>query len=344
MIAPLSAAEVAALVGGELVGEGAVPIEGVAPLDRAGPRELSFLASGKYLPDFERSRAGAVLCRPEHGAARPGPAVRIVVADPHRAMLLVVARLYPPPPRVPGVHATAVVERGAVLGTDVALGPHVVIGTGARLGDRVTVMAGGVVGAGVPVGDDTTLHPGVVLYPGAEIGARVILHAGVRVAVDGFGYVPGPTGHAKIPHVGRCIIGDDVEIGANTTLDRGSVDDTVVGPGTKIDNLVHVGHNCRIGARCLIMAQVGLAGSTRVEDEVILAGQVGLAGHLTVGRGARIAAQSGVMADVPAGATWFGFPARAHREAMRGVAALYRLTKIVDQLEELAQRDRPPRR
>jgi UDP-3-O-[3-hydroxymyristoyl] glucosamine N-acyltransferase len=340
----LSATEVAALVGGELVGEGAVPLEGVAPLDRAGPGDLSFLASGKYLSEFERSLAGAVLCRAEHRAAQPGPATRIVVADPHRAMLLVVGRLFPLPPRVPGVHPTAVVERGAVLGSEVALGPHVVVGAGARLGDRVTVMAGSVVGAGVSIGDDTTLHPGVVLYPGAAVGARVILHAGVRAAVDGFGYVPGPTGHAKIPHVGRCLIGDDVEIGANTTLDRGSVGDTVIGSGTKIDNLVHIGHNCRIGARCLIMAQVGLAGSTRVEDEVILAGQVGLAGHFTVGKGARIGAQSGVMADVPAGATWFGYPARSHREAMRGVVALYRLTRIVDQLEELAQRDSPPDR
>ena len=343
MSATLTAAEVAALVGGELVGEGAAPLSGVAPLDRAGPGELSFLASGRYLEDFARSRAGAVLCKAEHRAASPGPVTRIVVDDPHRAMLQVVGRLYPPPPRAAGIHPTAVVERGAVLGAEVALGPHAVVGAGARLGERVTVMAGAVVGAGVVIGADTMLYPGVVLYPGAELGRRVILHAGVRVAVDGFGYVPGREGHAKIPHVGRCIVGDDVEIGANSTLDRGSVDDTVIGPGTKIDNLVHIGHNCRVGARCLIMAQVGLAGSTRVEDDVILAGQVGLAGHLTVGKGARIGAQSGVMADVPAGAAWFGYPARAHREAMRGVATLYKLTAIVDRIEEIVERDRPER-
>lgn len=344
MSATLTAAEVAALVGGELVGEGAAPLTGVAPLDRAGPGDLSFLASAKYLAEFQRSRAGAVLCRAEHRAAESGPATRIVVGDPHRAMLEVVGQLYPPPPRAAGVHPTAVVERGAVLGTDVAVGPHVVVGAGARLGDRATAMAGVIVGAGVRVGEGVLLYPGVVLYPGSEVGARAILHAGVRVGVDGFGYVPGPDGHIKIPHVGRCIIGEDVEIGANSTLDRGSVDDTVVGPGTKIDNLVHIGHNCRIGARCLIMAQVGLAGSTHVGDDVILAGQVGLAGHLTVGQGARIGAQSGVMGDVPPGASWFGYPARAHREAMRGVAALYRLTRIVDRIEELAERDRPERK
>ncbi|MEK7668373.1 MAG: UDP-3-O-(3-hydroxymyristoyl)glucosamine N-acyltransferase [Gemmatimonadota bacterium] len=342
MAQPLTAAEAAVLVGGVLIGDGAVPLCGVAPLDRAGPEDLSFLAHGRYLPAFQASKAGAVLVKAEDQGAQPGPATRIVVGDPHAAMLRVVSRLYPVPPRVTGIHPSAVVEPGVTLGADVALGPHAVVGAGATLGDRVTVLAGSVVGAGVSVGDDTTLHPGVVLYPGAQVGARVVLHAGVRVGVDGFGYVQGPAGHQKIPHVGRCIIGDDVEVGANTTIDRGSVDDTVVGPGTKIDNLVHIAHNCRIGARCLVMGQVGIAGSTRVEDDVILAGQVGLAGHLTVGRGARIAAQSGVMADVPAGATYFGSPARAHREAMRAVAVLYRLAKIADPLEGLVERDSHP--
>jgi len=339
--APFTAADAAALVGGELVGDGATPLAGVAPLDRAGPADLSFLASGKYLALFQASRAGVVLCRAEHREARSGPATRIVVPDPYHALLQLVGRFYPAPPRAVGIHATAVVEPGAGLGADVALGPYAVVGAGARLGDRVTVMAGSIVGAGVEVGDDSTIHPSVVLYPGAQIGKRVILHSGVRIAVDGFGYVRGPEGHVRIPHFGRCIIGDDVEIGANSTVDRGSLDDTVIGPGTKMDNLVQVGHNCRIGARCLLMSQVGVAGSTRVEDDVILAGQVGLGGHFTVGKGARIGAQSGVMADVPAGASYFGYPARPVREAMRGVAALARLTKIVGQLEELVERDRP---
>lgn len=339
MTAPLTAAEVAALVGGDLVGDGTVPLRGVAPLDRAGAGDLSFLGSGRYLPQFQSSGAGAVLCRAEHRDAHPGPATRIVVENPHGALLRVLERIHPPAPRAVGIHSTAVVEQGAVLGADVSLGPHVVVGAGARLGDRVTVLAGAVIGAGVLVGDDTTLHPGVVLYPGAVIGARVILHAGVRVAVDGFGYVPSAAGHQKIPHVGRCIVGDDVEIGANTCLDRGSVDDTVIGPGTKIDNLVQVGHNCRIGARCIIMSQVGVAGSTRVEDDVILAGQAGLAGHLTVGAGAQVAAQSGVMADLPAGARVFGSPAKPLREALRIIAATSRLSRIVNQLEEVVERD-----
>ena len=337
----LSAAEIAALVDGALVGDGAARLLAVAPLDRAGPGDLAFLAAGRYLPYFHASRAGAVLVTAEHRAAEPGPVTRIVVDDPHRAMLAVVRVLYPVRPRTASIHATAVIGAGAVMGRDVALGPRVAIGPGARLGDRVEVMAGAVVGDGVVLGDDTTLYPNVVCYPGTAVGARVILHAGVVLGSDGFGYVPGRAGHEKIPHVGRCIIGDDVEIGANTTIDRGSVDDTVVGPGTKIDNLVQIGHNCRVGARCLLMAQVGLAGSTHVEDDVIIAGQVGVKGHLTIGRGARIGAQTGVMGDVAPGAVLFGYPGRGRRDAMRAIAASYRLAEIVGDLEELVERGKP---
>ncbi len=334
----LTAAEVAALVGGTLIGDGAVRLVSVAPLDRAGPDDLAFLAAGRYLPYFHASRAGAVFVTAEHREAQPGPATRIVVDDPHRAMLAVVRAIYPVPTRAAAIHPTAIIGAGAVLGRDVALGPGAVIGAGARLGDRVEIMAGVVVGDGVALGDDTVLYPNVVCYPGTTVGARVLLHAGVVLGSDGFGYVPGRAGHEKIPHVGRCIISDDVEIGANTTIDRGSVDDTVVGPGTKIDNLVQIGHNCRIGARCLIMAQVGLAGSTRVEDDVILAGQVGVKGHLTVGRGARIGAQTGVMGDVAPGAELFGYPGRGIRESLRAIAASYRLAEIVGDLEELVKR------
>ena len=338
MIDGLTASEIATLVGGALIGDGAARLTAIAPLDRAGPGDLSFLAAGRYLPYFHASRAGAVLVTAEHRGVEPGPAVRIVVDDPHRAMLAAVRVLYPARPRVTAIHSTAIIGAGAVLGRDVALGPRVVIGPRARLGDRVEVMAGAVVGDGVALGYDTTLYPNVVCYPGTVVGARVILHAGVVLGSDGFGYVPGRAGHEKIPHVGRCVIGDDVEIGANTTIDRGSVDDTVVGAGTKIDNLVQIGHNCRVGERCLIMAQVGLAGSTRVEDDVILAGQVGVKGHLTIGRGARIGAQTGVMGDVAAGADLFGYPGRELRKALRAVAASYRLAEIVGDLEELVKR------
>jgi UDP-3-O-[3-hydroxymyristoyl] glucosamine N-acyltransferase len=342
--APLSAADVAALVQGRLVGDdagsGAVgALTSVAPLDRAGAADVSFLASARYLDDFAASRAGAVLVGAEHERA-PGPPLRIVVPDPHAALLTLVRALYPAPAPPTGIDPTARIGRGAVLGTNVAVGAHAVIGAGARLGDGVVVMEHAVVGAGVTVGAASLLYPHVVCYRGTVIGARVIVHAGARLGVDGFGYVPTAAGHEKVPHVGRCIIGDDVEIGANTTIDRGSVDDTVIGAGTKIDNLVHIGHNCRVGRRCLIMAQVGMAGSMRIEDEAILAGQAGFAGHLTVGTRARVGAQSGVTGDVAPGAMVSGYPARPHRDVMRATAALYRLTEIVTELEALVERER----
>jgi UDP-3-O-[3-hydroxymyristoyl] glucosamine N-acyltransferase len=191
------------------------------------------------------------------------------------------------------------------------------------------------VGVGVEIGADSRLFPGVTLYPGTRLGARVALHSGVRAGSDGFGYVFARGAHQKIPHVGGCVIEDDVEIGANTTIDRGSIGDTVIGAGTKIDNLVQVGHNVRIGKLCLLMSQVGIAGSATIEDGVILAGQAGLGGHITVGKGARIGGQSGVFGDVPAGATWSGYPARPHKESLRATAANFRLAGLVGRLERM---------
>ncbi len=190
------------------------------------------------------------------------------------------------------------------------------------------------------IGAATQLFPSVTIYSGSTIGQRVTLHAGVRVGSDGFGYVQpgGNAGHVKIPHVGRCIIEDDVEVGANTTIDRGSIDDTVIGAGTKIDNLVQIAHNVRIGRACLIMAQVGIAGSARIEDGAMLLGQVGMAGHHTVGSGARVGAQAGVFGDIPAGETWSGYPARPHKEALRAQAALFKLPSLLRRIERLLDR------
>ena len=247
----LTAADVARLVGGRVVGDGdgaTRVIRRVAPIDRATPDELSFYASARYAPLFERSAAGVVLVAPPLADAPGAPdAVRIVVDRPHEALLAVLPVLYAPPDRPVGVHPTAVLGRDVTLGADVAVGPFAVIGDGATLGDRAWVDAHCTVGAGVEIGADSRLFPGVTLYPGTRLGARVALHAGVRAGSDGFGYVFARGAHQKIPHVGGCVIEDDVEIGANTTIDRGSIGDTVIGAGTKIDNLVQVGHNVRIG-------------------------------------------------------------------------------------------------
>ena len=350
----LTAAALAQLVGGvvraPVAGVGdpdAVVVRRVAPLARAEVDALSFYASAKYAAEFAATQAGAVLVAPNLADA-PGAdrAVRIVVDRPHEAMLVVLPRLYRPAPRAAGVHPTAVLGRGVQLGADVTVDAYAVVGDGASIGDRAWVGAHAVVGAGVEVGADSELRPHVTLYPGTRLGARVLVHAGARLGSDGFGYVYGDGAHRKVPHVGRCVIGDDVEVGANTTIDRGSVDDTVVGAGTKIDNLVHLGHNVRVGRLCLLMAQVGVAGSAVIEDGAILAGQVGVGGHLTVGRSARVGGQGGVTGDIPPGETWSGYPARPHREALRTQAALFKLAGLVRPIERLLARseDRAPDR
>jgi UDP-3-O-[3-hydroxymyristoyl] glucosamine N-acyltransferase len=328
------------MVQGTLVGDAEAVVSGVAPLDRAQANHLSFLASLKYAPLLAESSAGVVLVAPELADAQGSARARIIVAKPHEAMLSVLSSLYPQPERTPGIHPTAVIAADVRLGADVEIGPYVVVGGGAEIGDRTTIRAHAVVGEGVRVGADCVIYESVTLYSGAVIHDRVRIHAGARIASDGFGYVFRDGAHEKIPHVGRCVIESDVEIGANSTLDRGSIDDTVIGAGTRIDNLVQIGHNVRVGRLCLIMAQVGIAGSVHVEDGAILAGQAGISGHLTIGKGARLAAQAGVFGDIPAGETWSGYPARPHREALRAQAAMFKLPSLIRALERLVERKR----
>ena len=333
----LTADAIAQLVKGTLQGDPAAVVRGIAPLDRAAAHELSFVTGRKYANAMGSSRAGIILLPPDLADIDSPAAARITVAKPHEALLAVIPHLYPGAglPRGNGIHPTAVIGRGALLGDDVTLGANVVIGAGATIGDRVTVQANAVVGEGVSIGNDCVLWPGVVLYPGAELAERVLLHAGVRIGSDGYGYVFRDGRHDKIPHVGRCRIESDVEIGANSTVDRGSIDDTVIGAGTKIDNLVHIGHNVRIGRACLIMAQVGIAGSARIGDGCVIAGQAGLGGHIVVGDRVRIGGQAGVFGDVPDGETWSGYPARPHRDSLRATAALFKLPDMLKRIERL---------
>jgi UDP-3-O-[3-hydroxymyristoyl] glucosamine N-acyltransferase len=330
----LTARAVADLVGGRLLGDGGVRIHRVRSLDQAGPDALSFAVSVRYAADLDNSKAGAVLV-PEALASGAGPGTRIVVPDPYGALVRVLHALYPRESLEAGIDPTARIGTGAAIGPDVSIGPFVVLGRDVRLGARCRLAQGVSIGDGVIVGDDTTLGPGVVCYSGTRIGSRVVLKAGAVLGGDGFGYLSDGKGHTRIPHVGGCILEDEVEVGSNTCIDRGSIDDTVVGRGTKLDNLVQVGHNVRIGERCLIMAGVGIAGSTRVGNDVILAGHVGVTDHLAIGDRARIAAKSAIFGDVPAGASFSGHPARPHRQFLRAQAAMYRLAAIVDELERL---------
>ena len=335
----LTAEAIAARVGGTLQGDATAQVTGVAPLDRAGATHLTFLANAKYAPLAAGRDIGVLLVTPDlatQGSAR----ARIVVKNPHEAMLPLLPLLYPEPPQMPGIDPSVTLGRGVVLGDDVSLGPGVVIGEGARIGARTRLDAHVVVGSGVEIGDDCHVYPGVTLYAGTQLRDRVRVHAGARLGSDGFGYVFQDGAHMKIPHVGRCIVESDVEIGANTTIDRGSIDDTVIGAGTKIDNLVQVAHNVRIGRLCLLMSQVGIAGSVHVEDGCILAGQVGISGHVTIGKGARLAAQAGVFGSIPAGETWSGYPARPHKEALRAQAAMFKLPSLIRALERLVERPR----
>jgi UDP-3-O-[3-hydroxymyristoyl] glucosamine N-acyltransferase len=330
----LRASELAAAAGGTLAGDGDPDIAGVAPLQTAGNADLAFLAHPKYRRYVSASRAGALLVGSDLGDTHfPGP--RIVVPDVHRALATLLPLLYPEPPARRGVHETARIGARVHIGADAHVGPFAVLEEDARVGDRASIGAHCVLGAGADVGADAVLHPHVTLYPGVEIGPRSIVHAGCRLGVDGFGYAPGDSGLRKVPQVGGCRIGADVEIGANTTIDRGSVGVTEIGDGVKIDNLVHIAHNVSIGEHSVIVAQVGIAGSTVIGRGVTLAGQAGVPGHLEIGDGATIAAQAGVFGDVPAGATYSGYPARPHKEALRAQAALGKVSDLLRRVRAL---------
>jgi len=337
----LSAAAIATIVGGRLEGDGAAVVRAVGSLDRADANSLAFLDSPRYLGEFIASRAGVVLVGdrlqlPDDA----GPRTRIVVPSPLRAFSRVVDALFPPQDPVAGVHSTAQLGRGCRLGSCVSIGPFVVLGDGVQVGDRVILGAGVALERGVVVGDGSELGPQVTCYAGTRLGKRVRVKAGAVIGGIGFGYLPGPGGHEQIPHVGGCLIEDDVHIGANCCIDRGSVDDTIIGTGTRLDNHVHIGHNARLGARCLVMAGVVVAGSARIGDEVVLAGHSAIGGHFRVGDRARVSAKAGVTSEVPDGADVSGFPARPHRDFLRAQAALYRLAPMVAALESLVEQAR----
>jgi UDP-3-O-[3-hydroxymyristoyl] glucosamine N-acyltransferase len=330
----VKASEIANAVAGTFDRGADLDISGVAPLDRASSSDLSFLSNARYADDAVASGAGVLLVTPSMSEHLPEAAARIVVGDVYAALGAILPRLYPPVASEPGIHSTAIIGSGVELGADVHVGAYAVIGPRTTIGDRAFIGPSCTVGRDCVLGADAYLHPGVCLYDGTRIGDRSILHSGVRAGVDGFGYHFSAGAHRKIPQVGSCVIGCDVEIGANTTIDRGSIGATEIGDGCKIDNLVHIGHNVRIGAHSIVIAQVGVAGSTRIGKGVTLGGQAGINGHIRIGDGATIAGQAGVFGDVPAGATYSGYPARPHREALRVQAALHRLPDLLKQLRK----------
>ena len=331
--------EIAAWTGAKLasVAEAERRIEGLAALDRAGPRDLVFLDNPRYAPTLAEPRAAACLVSARFADRAPAATVALVTPDPYRAFAVVAARLYPQAVRLHSVFAESGlspdcrVHPEARLEAGVTIDPGAVIGKGAEIGSGTIIGANCVVGDNVRIGRDCAIGPGAGIT-NALIGNRVIIHGGARLGQDGFGFAMGPRGHLKVPQIGRVIIQDDVEIGANTCIDRGANRDTIVGEGTKIDNLVQIGHNVVIGRHCVIVAQVGISGSCTLEDFVVIGGQAGLAGHLKLGIGAQLAAQSGLMNDMPPGARWAGNPAKPGKAYFREVATL----------SKLARRDKSP--
>lgn len=332
----MKASEIAKLVGGTLEGGADPDITGVAPLERAGPKELSFLAHPRYASYLERSAAGAVLVAEALADRADGPRVRIVVNDVHRALATVLFRLYPEPELEPGIHPTAVVDGEAVLGQDVVVGPYAVIGRGARIGDRVRIGAHVVVGERCTVGDDVVLHPHVTLYPGVRVGPRSILHSGVRAGVDGFGYVPWDGANRKVPQVGECVIGADVEIGANTTIDRGAMEDTVIEDGVKLDNQIQIGHNVRIGAHTAMAACVGVSGSATIGRRCMIGGATGIAGHISICDDVAITGMSTITHSITRPGVYSGgIPAEDARTWRRMVGRFKRLDALAARVTAL---------
>ena len=337
MSAEFSLGELAKRVGGRVRGDDDLLVRGIATLSEAGPDELSFLTNPRYRKQAVTSRAGAVLVAP--GTDLPGRHL-LEAAQPYYALAELLDLFNPPAPRRPGIAPSAVVADAVSVGSEAVIGHCAVVEDGAVLGKRVTVAAGCVVGVDCRIGDDTELRPRVVLYPGTRIGKRCLIHAGVVLGSDGFGFATTDAGHRKVSQLGRVVIEDDVEIGANCTVDRGTLGETRIGAGTKIDNLVMVAHGVTLGPGCLLAAQAGIAGSTRIGARAILAGQAGVSGHLEIGDGVVVAGKSAVFDDVTRGSYVAGVPAIDQRRWNRAQAIFRRLPDLRRELRALSDRVR----
>lgn len=330
--------ELAGLVGGRLIGKDDVVIKRIANLDGAGEDEIAYVDNEKFFAAARQSKASCLIIPPNSAAEFKNPAL-IEVANPKLAFALVGATLYPAKHREPAIHSTATVAATADIALTAYLGPGVCIGEFSSVGAATRLERGVVVGDNVSVGSGCVLHPNVVLYDGVTIGNDVILHAGVCVGADGFGYVRGDMGYHKFPQIGTVVIEDDVELGAYTCVDRAALGRTRIGQGTKLDNMVHVGHNCDIGERVVIAAQTGISGSVVIEDDAVIGGQVGFGDHTRVMKGAIIGSKAGILpGKIVRPGVWWGIPVQPLDDYKRMNAHLGRLPDMRDELKELRKR------
>lgn len=332
---PYTAAEIASHLKGEVVGDGSVVLSGFAPANSAKPGDLTFAENEDYFALAKASQASAILIA---GNQTTEGKVLIKVADPRVAFARVLPLFFPEPVFPAGIHPTAVVSPSANVDPSAHIGPHCCVGDLVVIHARVVLQGGNHVGAGAQIGEETRLFPNVTIYDRTILGKRVRIHSGTVIGSDGFGYVFDAGVHRKVPQIGNVVIGDDVEIGANVAVDRGALGSTLIGKGTKIDNLVQIAHNVVIGEHSLLVSQVGVAGSTKMGNYVVLGGQVGLAGHLKIGNKVTIAAQSGVMTDVPDGERMLGSPAVSDKQAKRQYVAIQQLPDLIKRVRKLEER------
>lgn len=319
---PFSLRDLAQAVGGTVPqGSGDQVFDDVAPLSTAGATDISFLDNRKYIDAFTVSRAGAVVVHPDLADRAPAGMALIVTSEPYRAYATIAALFHPRHEVEPGIAPSAVVDPSAEIGPGVEIGPGAVIGKNVKIGAGSCVAANAVIGDGVEMGQGCTIGANAVVSH-TLMGSLVHIYPGCCIGQDGFGFAMGPKGHLKVPQLGRVVIGDDVEIGANTTIDRGAGPDTVVGSGCRIDNLVQIAHNVELGMGCVVVAQSGISGSTKLGNGVVLGGQAGVAGHLRLEDGVQVAAKSGVLRDIPAKTAVMGYPARPIKEFWREIATL----------------------
>lgn len=329
---PVTLSEIAALTGAAITtGNGNAPDTGrsftnVAPLDRAGPNDISFLDNVKYTDSFAASKAGACFVRSKFSERAPKDMILLVTDEPYYAYALTSRHFYPDTDTPSGVSAQALIAKSAKIGKNVGIESGAVIGEHVEIGDNVRIGANTVIAEHVRIGADSRIGA-LCSISHAVLGQRVVLHRGIHIGQDGFGFAAGKKGIVKVPQLGRVMIGDDVEIGSGTCIDRGAGPDTIIGQGSKIDNLVQIGHNVQIGKFVVIAAQCGIAGSTHIGDGAMLGGQVGISGHVRIGPGAKLAAQAGIMTDIPAGSTFGGSPAVPARDWHRQTVALTKLIK-----------------